>query len=122
MSLLDFVEEDKYVPSPIEVERRNRIMIALYAYAYEFESDPLVDDGTFDALALKINKEVDTGHPVMDKFFKEEFEPDTGQWIHKHPELNKLKALHFQHKHKFKHLRVGELVIDLKKKKVVFVG
>lgn len=78
----------------IEVERRNRIRLSLAAYSYEIESDPFMDDATFDDLAMKINKDVKTGNERMDRFFAECFEPHTGQWIHKHPELDKLKALY----------------------------
>jgi len=30
----------------------------------------------------------------MDKFFKEIFIPDSGMWVQKHPELDKLKNLY----------------------------
>lgn len=78
----------------IERERRNRIRIALYAYAYEIEDAPLVDDATFDKLCLAIRPELSTRNKVMDKFFKEEFSPHTGQWIRKHPNLETLKLLY----------------------------
>lgn len=80
--------------SPVEIERRNRIKIALWAYAYEYQSDSLIDDATFDDVAKSINPAIDTGHQVLDKFFREEFGPETGQWIHKHPELDKVAALY----------------------------
>lgn len=73
--------------NPVEIERRNRIRLSLAAYAYEFHSDSIMSDGDFDKLALTIDKSVSTDNATMDAFFKKEFEPDTGQWIHKHPDL-----------------------------------
>ena len=55
---------------------------------------PMADDALFDETAKAIDTTVDTGHPVLDKFFREEFGPETGQWIHKHPELDKIAALY----------------------------
>ena len=78
----------------LETERRNRIRIALWAYAYEFMADPMADDALFDETAKSIDTTVDTGHPVLDKFFREEFGPETGQWIHRHPELEKIASLY----------------------------
>jgi hypothetical protein len=123
MSLLQFVEEERYVPSREEEERRNRIRLSLAAYTYEFESETIMSDGDFDELALKIDKDMPTGNELLDNFFKEHFNAYTGQWIHKHPELSKLKAMYFCMKNKGKpYLRVmGDIVIDYKKKKVVLI-
>jgi len=33
----------------------------------------------------------------MDNFFKTEFNPSTGQWIHKHPELDKIKIIYHKY-------------------------
>ena len=73
--------------TPVEVERRNRIFLCIAAYGYEYMCTSLVSDEAFDAAALAINPEMDTGNPVMDRFFKEEFTPSTGMWIRKHPNL-----------------------------------
>jgi hypothetical protein len=83
----------KYNPI-VDTETRLRIKVALYAYTYEFESVPLVSDGEFDDLCSKINLEVSTRRPDLDKWFRDNFEPHTGQWIHKHPELEKLKHIY----------------------------
>ena len=107
----------RYLPSYEEVERRNRIRLSIFAYAYEFESDSLISDGDYDRLSYKIDKNRSTGNEKLDKFFREEFEPDTGQWIHKHPELDKLRALYFMWKNNFdysKYLRIGANVYDVK--------
>ena len=100
MSSATFIN-GRYLPSYEEVERRNRIRLSIFAYAYEFESDSLISDGDYDRLSNKIDKNRSTGNKKLDKFFREEFEPDTGQWIHKHPELDKLRALYFMWKNDF---------------------
>ena len=84
---------DKYHPKVCE-ERRRRIVLSLAAYAYEVHSESRMSDAEFDGLALSIDTSIDTGHPVMDEFFRKEFHPHTGQWIHSHPELDKLEALY----------------------------
>lgn len=68
-------------------EIRNRIRVAAAAYAYEIENDPIMTDAEFDALCLKIKPDVVTGSILLDTFFKTEFDPNTGSWIHKHPDL-----------------------------------
>jgi len=84
--------------SEIEIERRNRIRLSLAAYEYElgpFKCNGLdMPDCLWDALALSIRPEMSTGHPVMDKFFREVFSPDTGCWVRRHPELEKLVNLY----------------------------
>ena len=77
--------------TPVERERRNRIRLSLAAYAYEFLNIQIMTDAEFDCLAQTINREIDTGHVVLDKFFREEYSAMTGMWIHKHPELKKLE-------------------------------
>jgi hypothetical protein len=81
----------------IDPETRNRIRVAVAAYAYEIENDPIISDAEFDALCLAINPQVDTGNPVTDKFFREEFDPNTGSWVHRHPNkegLAQIAAMH----------------------------
>ena len=77
--------------SRVEAERHNRIRIAAWAYAYEIENDPLVSDAEFDRLASRIDPKVGTGHDRLDAFFREHFSPYSGQWVHLHPEMNKLR-------------------------------
>ena len=80
--------------SPIEKEVRARILLSVAAYAYEYKSDSIMSDGEYDSLSLKINKDMKTGNDKMDKFFKTKFDPDTGQWIHAHPERNKIEKIY----------------------------
>lgn len=77
--------------SPVEIERRNRIRLCLYAYAYECTSHELVTDAEFDALAYSINPATSTG--FMDEWWRTEFKPYTGAWIHNHPDLDGMKRL-----------------------------
>jgi hypothetical protein len=74
-----------------EIERRNRIRISCYAYAYEVLADPIATDAEYDKLARLINTKTKTGHAKLDKFFKVHYTPYSGAWIHRHPELGKLK-------------------------------
>lgn len=84
-----------YVPSKIEIEMRNRIRLLIGAYLYEYLSESWLSDAEFDKLALQIDPNIETGHKIMDKFFKEEFSPSTGSWIYNLPkeERDKLKTL-----------------------------
>ena len=78
----------------INQEIRNRIKLSVAAYAYEFEGDSIMTDHEYDELSLKINPSEKTGNDVMDKFFKTQFQPDTGMWIRSHPEIKKLEYLY----------------------------
>lgn len=79
--------------TPLEVERRNRIRLSVAAYAYEFFDQPVMSDGDFDDLARRIDPEVPTGNRVMDRFFRTEFDPSTGVWIHEHPNQEGLRRI-----------------------------
>jgi hypothetical protein len=82
-----------YTPR-IDLETNRRIRIAIYAYAYEFESDPIVSDAEFDDLAKLIDVDISTRRPDLDKFFRKEFSDCTGQWIHRHPDLEKIRDIY----------------------------
>lgn len=78
----------------INQEIRNRIRLSVAAYAYEMEDNPIMDDFEFDALSRSINPKEKTGNRKLDNFFKKHFNPDTGMWIRRHPELNKIAYLY----------------------------
>lgn len=78
----------------IETEVWRRIRLAVWAYAYEFESMSLVSDARFDTEARKVNLSLDTPRPDLDKWWRENFDPSTGMWIHKHPELSLVKKIY----------------------------
>lgn len=83
----------------INQEIKNRIKVSVAAWAYENADDNIthiMSDAEFDALSLQIHPEVETGHAVLDKFFREEFDPDTGSWVGDHPEQDKLEKLYFK--------------------------
>ena len=76
------------------MERRNRIILSIAAYAYEVENDSIMLDHEFDEKCKSVNLNVNTGNRKLDNWFKKHFDPSTGQWIHKHPELNRIKQLY----------------------------
>jgi len=78
----------------IRLEIQKRIRISVAAYAYELQDDSLIDDFHFDRLCLEIDPNIDTGNAAIDKFFKEEFDPCTGQWIHSHPHMDRLEQIY----------------------------
>ena len=75
-----------------EIKRRIKLCIA--AYAYEVKNDSIMPDATFDEECKKVDVTITTGNDKMDKWFKDEFDPCTGQWIHSHPEKNRLEELY----------------------------
>ena len=81
----------------VNQEIRNRIRLSVAAYAYEYKDDPIMSDDDFDKLAKKINPEEKTGNRKLDNFFKKEFATDTGMWIHRHPERNKLEQIYLNY-------------------------
>jgi hypothetical protein len=97
------MEEAPKWGSKVEKERRNRILLSVYAYSYELQSNSIISDGDYDKLSAMIDPSVSTGNKVMDKFFREKFEPHTGMWIRSHPDLlgiNQLYMRMFQERHK----------------------
>lgn len=88
------VNLERFFDDEVETERRNRIRLSLAAYSYEFRDVSIMSDAEFDALSRKIDLTKSTENDMLDKFFREEFEPDTGMWIRKHPELDKLGLLY----------------------------
>ena len=75
-----------------ENEKRMRILLCIWACSYEFCDESLVSDAKFDEMAIKAEstKHLSTGNDALDRWWKSEFSPYTGQWVHTHPELNKL--------------------------------
>lgn len=83
--------------NPTEIETKKRIKVALAAFAYEFLDDPIMPDGMFDELAYSIDLSVPTTNKKMDAWFVENFMPDTGQWVHKHPDKPRLAYILHQY-------------------------
>jgi hypothetical protein len=80
--------------SEVEQQVRLRIKLSVYAYAYEFDNTSLVSDGEFDEMSKQVNLQVKTGNRKIDNFFSKHFQPDTGMWIHSHPEKKKIKQIY----------------------------
>jgi len=81
-------------------EIKNRVKISVAAFAYEYLNSPIMSDADFDSLAQQINITKQTGNKTLDTFFEKYFTPDSGVWIHKHPEKNKLEYLYKEYYHK----------------------
>ena len=74
-------------------EIKLRIDVAVAAYAYEFENRTLVSDAKFDAMCRTVRPELSTGNERLDRFFREQFRPHTGQWVHDHPDIPGLRRI-----------------------------
>lgn len=86
--------------SRVERQRWIRIRIAVAAYAYEIEATSIMSDGEFDKLCQQVDPMIATGNAEMDAFFEDEFDPSTGLWIFKHPQIDGIKRLYQQHHQK----------------------
>ncbi|WP_425540711.1 DNA ligase LigA-related protein [Rhodoblastus acidophilus] len=75
-----------------EIERRRRIRLTIAAYAYEFENESIMSDHEFDKLSQQVDLSITTGR--LDDWWRDKFHPDTGQWIHDHPELDKVREVY----------------------------
>lgn len=104
--LVDVVDRDHYLraceelglrpdphPDPCE-ETRRRIRVSVAAWAYEVHSDPIMSDGDFDALSREIDTLRSTARSEMDHWFMEHFSPNTGMWVHQHPEPEGLERIY----------------------------
>lgn len=76
-------------------ETRRRVCLTVWAYAYEVANDPLVDDETFDRIARQVNIREVTDRADLDAWWVINFDPNTGLWIHQHPEVH-LAAARYQ--------------------------
>lgn len=76
-------------------ETQNRIKLLVASYAYEIENKPIMTDAEFDHRCKLIKLNIQTNRPDLDKWFKEYFNPCTGKWIHKYPELSKIKQIFY---------------------------
>lgn len=77
----------------IDIQTRIRVKLTVAAYAYEILGESIMTDAEFDKLARKVDLSVDTRRPDLDEFFRKEFSPSTGMWIHKHPDLEILPEI-----------------------------
>lgn len=93
-----FINQDSKEPaswgSKVEIEVRRRIKLAAAAYAYEYENESIISDAEYDKESLLVNPKLATGNSRLDCFFRDNFNPDTGQWIRKHPDLPRIKKIY----------------------------
>lgn len=75
------------------LETRRRIRLSLAAYAYEALMISIMSDNEFDKLAQSIDLTIDTRRPDLDKWFRKNFQPHTGMWIHGHPDRKRLHII-----------------------------
>lgn len=82
-----------------------RIKVSVAAYAYEICNETYISDGEYDKLAQEIDPSISTVRSYnigneklrierLDAFFRDDFSDYTGQWIHKHPELDRVERLY----------------------------
>lgn len=83
-----------------EIERHNRIKISLAAYAYEYENNSIMSDAEYDILSKQIDVSISTGNQSLDQWWSENFTAYSGQWIHQHPNLERIKELYRAYSHK----------------------
>lgn len=77
------------------VETRNRIMVLLAALAYEKGYPEFMTDARFDELCNEIDLKKSTNRKDLDEWFKDNFNPHTGQWVSCFPELKRLETLYW---------------------------
>ena len=92
MNIEDFFQTDPYSFEVCQ-ETRNRIKVSLAAYAYEVLGESIMTDAEYDKLAKSIKLDIDTRRPDLDKWFRRNYVPYTGSWIHGHPEKSRLHQL-----------------------------
>lgn len=92
MNMDDFLSSN----DPIEYDKevRNRIQLSIAAYAYEIRNESIMDDAEFDRRCNEIDLTVKTDNKKMDRWWKKNFDPSTGQWIQKHPEIKRIGYLY----------------------------
>lgn len=77
-----------------ERETWKRIKLSVWAYAYEIADNPVATDEQFDKLAASIDLTINTKRADLDEWWRSEFQPHTGQWIHAHPELDYVRRIY----------------------------
>ena len=78
--------------------RRDRIRVAVAAWAYEKQFRPTMTDAAYDELSERVHSQrnVATGNHRLDRFFQRSFDPDTGLWVHRHPDIAGLERIYAQ--------------------------
>lgn len=74
-------------------QKKIRSRLAVLAAAYELYDVSLVSDEEYDQLSTQVRLNVHTGHKVLDEWFRDNYQPDTGMWIHGHPDLPRIRRI-----------------------------
>lgn len=79
-----------------ELVRHSRIKVAVAAWAYENNHRPIMSDQAYDELSKLVDAErnIATGNHRLDRFFQRHFDPSTGLWVHKHPNIPALENIY----------------------------
>jgi hypothetical protein len=82
----------------VEQVRRDRIKIAVAAWSYERGYRHTMTDTEYDELSQRVHSQRNTatGNHRLDRFFQRHFDPDTGLWIHRHPDLASVERIYAQ--------------------------
>ena len=83
-----------YTEQQIDTEKRNRIRVAVAAYAYVVEDDQIMTEADFDELSMSISPQMDTGNPLIDAFFADEFSTADATWVLRHPEYERVSHIY----------------------------
>lgn len=75
-------------PERMAQEKRLRIRLAVAAYDYEIMNGilGLMTDNEFDFNCQQVDLDVPTGSPNHDKWWRDNFDPSTGQWVYGYPD------------------------------------
>jgi len=68
------------------------VFLTVAAHTYE-AGWPLFSDAWFDDQADKVVLSQCTSRPDLDEWWRENFKPHTGMWIHNHPERDRAQVL-----------------------------
>lgn len=82
-----------HCPDPMRFQKAVRAFIALAAYQYEIYGKSIFTDQEYDEIARLVDVKIDTDRPELDEFFRRNYTPISGMWVHNHPELEKLKRI-----------------------------
>lgn len=90
-----------------ELVRKDRITVAVAAWAYENNHKPIMSDAKYDQLSQRVHaqRHIATGNHRLDRFFQRHFDPDTGLWVHKHPDLPAIENIYARYYQKPKRRR-----------------
>lgn len=72
-------------------QRRLRLKVLAAAYAYEIMHESYMTDAEFDATCQRIDVSVDVDS--HDQWWRDNFDPSTGIWVHRHPDQDGLRRL-----------------------------